>query len=150
MYGNPAATNGVILPLPMTKRTTVALVCLSFFASVGCQRTVHITEPMTWECAPDEYKPAFAARPDEYVRFRFVNDPRWFEVESSKDFCADMQKAARPVVNVEFELWGRSHTLRGYRVIAVDGRPLENVGGWGNSGANDPSGPSPLNHAFAR
>lgn len=105
---------------------------------------------MTWECAPEEYKPAFTARPDEYVRFRFVKDPHWFEVESGKSLCSDMQKAARPVVTVEFELWGRSHTLQGYRVTSVDGRPIYDAGGWGHSGANDPSGPSPLNQAFAR
>jgi len=105
---------------------------------------------MTWECAPDEYKPAYYAKPDEYVRFRFVKDPHWFEVESSKNLCFEMEKAARPIVNVGFELWGHSHTLRGYRVTSVDGRPMKNVGGWGHSGANDPSGPSPLHEAFAR
>ena len=125
----------------MKARIQIALVSLSCLVNVGCQRTVRVTEQMTWECAPDEYKPALYARPDEYVRFRFVEDPHWFEVESSKNFCSDMRKAARPVVNVEFELWGHSQTLQGYRVTSVDGRPIHNVGGWANG--HDPSGPSP-------
>jgi hypothetical protein len=110
---------------------------------------MYVTEAMTWECAPMEYKPSYYARADEYVRFRFVKDPHFYEVESSKDFCSDMRSAARPVVNVEFELWGRAHRLHWYRVVSVDGRPIRNVGGWGNSGANDSSGLSPLSHAFA-
>ncbi len=123
------------------------LVCLIF---VGCKRTMYVTEPMTWECAPEEYKPSYDARADEYVRFRFVMDPHFFEVQSSKNLCSEMRNAARPVVNVKFELWGYSHRLHGYRVKSIDGRPIELVGGWGSSGANGGSGPSPLSSAFAQ
>lgn len=117
---------------------------------VGCRRTVHVTEQMTWECAPEEYKSGYYAKPDEYVRFRFVDKPNYFEVESSRNFCSELRKAGRSVVSVEFELWGQGHTLRGYRMVSVDGRSLQNIGGWGESGAKDPSGPSPLYDAFAR
>ena len=118
--------------------------------NVGCQRTVHVTQQMTWECAPDEYKPAFHARPDEYVRFRYVENLRCFDVETSKNFCAELHKTAKPVVDVGFELWGRSHTLQGYRIVSVDGRPIQDVGGWGDVGANEYSGPCPPNRVFAR
>lgn len=134
----------------MKPRIRIALVCLSCLVNVGCQRTVHVTEQMTWECAPDAYKPAFYARPDEYVRFRYVENPRCEDVETSKDFCAELRKAGKTVVNVDFELWGHSHTLRGYRIVSVDGRPIQDVGGWGYNGANDYSGPCPPNRAFAR
>jgi hypothetical protein len=103
---------------------------------------------MTWECAPDEYHSAYYARPDEYVRFRYVENPRSEEVESSRNFCAELRKGGKTVVNVEFELWGYGYSLRGYRMVSVDGRPMHNVGGWAHSGANDYSGPSPVDRAF--
>jgi hypothetical protein len=40
--------------------------------------------------------------------------------------------------------------LRGYRTVAVDGRQIQNVGGWGHSGANDYVGSCPPHLAFAR
>ena len=134
----------------MKPRIRVSLVYLLCLVNAGCQRTVHVTEQMTWECAPDEYKSAYYAKPDEYVRFRYVENPRCEEVESSRNFCAELQKAGRTVVDVKFELWGYSHTLHGYRMVSVDGRPTQDLGGWGHSGANDYSGPSPLDRAFAR
>lgn len=120
-----------------------AIVCLSCVVTVGCTRTIRVTEQMTWECAPDEYKPAYYARPDEYVRFRYVKNPRCFEVESARNLCSELSDAGRPVVNVEIEVWGRFHQVRGYRTLAVDGRALKDVGGWGNSGSNDASQPCP-------
>jgi hypothetical protein len=118
--------------------------------NVGCQRTVHVKEQMTWECAADEYNSRFYPRPDEYVRFRYVENPRCFDVETSKNFCAELRRAGKTVVNVDFELWGHSHTLRGYRIVSVDGRPIQDVGGWGHNGANDYSGFCPPHRAFAR
>lgn len=41
-------------------------------SSLGCQRSVEVTKQMTWECAPEEYKAGYYARPDEYVRLRYV------------------------------------------------------------------------------
>ncbi len=134
----------------MKRLLTIAPTVLICLILVGCKRTMYVTEAMTWECAPEEYKPSYYARADEYVRFRFVKDAHFFEVETSRNFCSEMRGASPPVVNVEFEVWGYSHSLQGYRVMSVDGRPIQNVGGWGNSGANDSSGPSPLNYAFAR
>jgi hypothetical protein len=106
-----------------------------------CERPKYVTKAMTWECAEDEYKSSFYARPDEYVRFRFVENPHCFEVESSKNFCSELRKNSRTVVNVEFEVWENGH-----RIIAVDGRPIKDVGGWGHNGANDYSGPCPPKH----
>lgn len=115
---------------------------------IGCERTIHVTEKMTWQCAPNEYKPAFSAKPDEYVRFRYVENPHCFEVLTSKNFCAELQDAVKSTVDVDFEVWGRSKKVQGYRIVAVDGRPLQQTAGWGGSGANDYSGPSPIDNAF--
>jgi len=114
----------------------------------NCSRTVHVREQMIWECAPQEYNPAFYARPDEYVRFRYLENPYYFELESSKNFCAELQKAGRSIVNVDFEIVGERKKVRGYKILAVDGRPIEDVGGWGSSGANDDTGHSPIDDAF--
>jgi hypothetical protein len=103
---------------------------------------------MTWECAPGEYKPGYYAKPDEYVRFRFVENPRCLELESSRNFCAELQKAGRPVVNAEFEVWGNWGSVHGWRMLAVDGRPLQNVGGWGYAGSQDNSARCPLDDAL--
>ena len=45
----------------MKPRIRLSLVYLLCLVNVGCQRTVHVTEQMTWECAPDEYKAAYYA-----------------------------------------------------------------------------------------
>lgn len=135
--------------LLMKPHMATALICLLGLA-VGCQRAIHVTEEMTWKCVPEEYNPAYYAKPGEYVRFWFVENPHYEELESSKNFCAELRKANRPIVKVEFELWGYRHNLHGYRFVSVDGRPIQNVGGWGSSGSRGSAGPSPLDKAFAR
>jgi hypothetical protein len=130
----------------MTLRLGIGIICGLFLSTLACTRTVHVTERMTWECAPDEYKPAFYARPDEYVRFRYVANPRCFEVESARDLCSTLSKAGNAVVNVEFEVWGKGHSIRGYRMLSVDGHALQDVGGWGNSGSNDAQQPCPISN----
>jgi hypothetical protein len=65
------------------------------------------------------------------VQFRYVENPHCEEVESSRNFCAELREAGKAVVNVEFELWGYSHTLHGYRMVSVDARPIRDVGGSG-------------------
>jgi len=62
-----------------------ALLVAAFVAYLGLfsgtlEHSVRIQKQMTWESAPEEYKSAFYARPDEYVRFRFVENPHCFEV----------------------------------------------------------------------
>ncbi len=103
---------------------------------------------MTWECAPSEYKPGYYAKPDEYVRFRFVENPRCLEVDSAKNLCAELQQAGRPIVNAEFEVRSDWSGVRGWRMLAVDGHPLQDVGGWGSSGRQDYSGRCPMDDAL--
>jgi hypothetical protein len=123
----------------------LSLLCV---APISCTRTVQLTEQMTWECAPGEYNPGYYAKPDEYVRFRFVENPHCFELESSKNFCAEMKKAGHSVVNAEYKVWGYGGEVHGFTMLAVDGRPLENVGGWGSIGSENYAGRCPIDYAF--
>ena len=102
-----------------------AAVCFLLVAQLACDSHRHVTKPMTWECAEDEYNSSFSAKPDEYVRFRFVENPHCFDVQSSKNFCAQLSKGGNAVVDVEFEVW-----KHGYNMVVVDGRPIQDVGGW--------------------
>lgn len=123
----------------MKQFVQVACIC-SLLITTSCNRHGFVTKPMTWECAESEYNPGFYAKPDEYVRFRFVENPHCFEVETSKNFCAELRNSGKQVVNVDFEVWSNGH-----RMVAVDGRAIRDVGGWGSNGANDYSGRCPPN-----
>ena len=90
---------------------------------VGCTRHVEVSKQMSWECAPEEYKQGYYAKPDEYVRFRFVEDPRCFEVESAKNLCADLRNIGKPAITARFDVWG-GPLKQGYHMIAVEQRPL--------------------------
>ena len=112
-----------------------ACLCLGF---VACTRSVQVTKQMTWQCAPEEYNKAYYARPDEYVRLRYVENPKCEEVESARNLCREMQNIGKPVVDVQIDVWGGSFlAAKGYRLTSIENRPLVNVGGWGHSGCHD-------------
>jgi hypothetical protein len=113
---------------------------------IGCGRRVNVTKQMTWECAPDEYNATYYARPDEYVRFRFVEEPRCFEVESARNLCAELRSIGKPVVSVNFEVFGgpKPFSPEGYKMLAVEGLPLRDAGGWADNGSKDFSGVCPI------
>lgn len=125
----------------MKQLLRVAAVCSLVVIVPGCDRHRYVTKPMTWECAESEYKPSFKAKPDEYARFRFVENAHCFEVESSKNFCAELHQSGKAIVDVKFEVWKHGH-----RMVAVDGRSVQDVGGWGSNGANDYTGACPPNN----
>ena len=119
---------------------TICMIC--FF---GCTRHVVVNKEMTWECAPEEYKQAYYARPDEYVRFRYVEDPHCFEVESSRNLCAELRQIGKPLITATFEVHGgRFLASQGYEMIAVEQIPLVRVGGWGSSGVNGETDRCPI------
>ena len=83
------------------------------------------------------------------MRFRFVTDPSYEEEVSGKGLCDQLKASGKKVVVVEYETWGNFYRgLIGYREVAVDGKPIVDVGGWGSSGARERVGPSPLEKAF--
>jgi len=115
----------------------------------GCNRQGHLTrvgKQMTWECAPEHYMSQY---PDaQPVRLRYVEDPHYEEVISGRDLCDQLKGSGKTVVLVQFEAWGNSNGLVGYREISVDGKAIVNAGGWGSSGATNPVGPHPLEKLF--
>ena len=132
-------------PLTRVAKIPVLIGLATCITSFGCTRHVDVEKKMTWECAPEEYKQSYYARPDEYARFRFVEDPHCFELESAKDLCSELRQIGKPTVSARFEVWGgRFLAARGYRITSIEGRPLVDVGGWGSSGANDPIGRCPI------
>jgi hypothetical protein len=127
-------------------RAVLACVLLAFIL-FGCERTVTVKKQMTWECAPEEYKQGYGARSDEYVRFRYVENPSCFEVESARNLCAELRSAGKPAVEIEFEVWGGPTPFSrgpGYNIAAIDGRAFADVGGWGNNGSNNFTGECPI------
>jgi hypothetical protein len=130
------------------KRSVLVTVGYGLLTSglISCGRRINVTKQMTWECAPDEYNAAFYARPDEYVRFRYVEEPRCFEVESARNLCAELRSIGKPVVSVSFEVFGgpKPFSREGYKMLAVEGRPFKDVGGWADNGSKDFSGVCPI------
>ncbi len=118
-------------------------ICMACF--FGCARHVVVHKEMTWECAPEEYKQGYYARRDEYVRFRFVDDPHCFEVESSKNLCGELRQLGKPIITATFDVWGgRFLAPQGYEMLAVEQKRLINTGGWGSSGANGATDRCPI------
>ena len=129
------------------KNVCVAIVVVLFllFAVSRIVREVRFRETklMTWECAPDRYMPAY---PDaQPVRFRYLENPHYEEVVSGRGLCDQLKSGGKTVVAVEYELSGdRIQGLRGINEIAVDGKPIVEVGGWGSSGGDGSAAPHPL------
>src|SRR5579863_173985 len=125
----PTATNscGAILGLNyLCMSHHQRLICMAAVAvafllfTISCEREirVRVAEPMSWECVPEHYMPAYPeAQP---VRFRFVEDTHYEEVVSGRGLCDQLKNGGKPVVTVEFELWGdKVRGLRGWNEIAV-------------------------------
>ena len=115
--------------------------CLS-----GCDHYYRAKVKMTWECVPALNMPQY---PDaQAVRLRFVENPAYFEVVSGRGLCDQLTVSGQKVVTVEYRMWGTHAGLHGFNEESIDGKPIVNAGGAGGSGANDPTGPSPINRLF--
>jgi len=130
-------------------RLAVMLSLLSVLP-MSCTRTAHVVKQMTWECAPGEYKSGYYAKPDEYVRFRFVENPHCVELESSRNFCSEMKMAGHSIVNAEFKVTGDWRGVHGFKMLSVDARPLKDVGGWGAAASENYAGRCPLDDAMEK
>jgi hypothetical protein len=135
------------------KHICVAVVVVLFllFAALRTEREVRVrvTKLMNWECAPEHYMPAYPeAQP---VRFKYVENSHYEEVVSGRGLCDQLKNEGKTVVAVEYQLWGdHIHGLRGFHEIAVDGKPIVDIGGWGSSGGDGSTTPHPLTLAFRR
>ncbi len=128
-----------------------SLAVLALFFS-GCDRHVRVVKEMIWECAPERYMREY---PDaQPVRFRFVENPHHEVVTSGRGLCDQLEASGKKVVSVEFDVFGnRWNGLHGFNDVAVDGRAIVDVGGWGSSGSHsngpgDPAGPHPFEALF--
>ena len=124
-------------------------------AATGCSlsplRHVREQKEMTWKCVPELSRadsPGYQA-----VRFRFVQDPRYGEVNLARGLCDQLTSAGKAVVLVDFEAWGNSSQgLVGYREITIDQRAV--IPGTGSTSffeqhdPAEPRGQHPLSTPF--
>lgn len=120
-------------------RPVTTLLLLLMLWAAGCTRHVNVSKEMTWECSPEDFMPEYPeAQP---VRFTYVENPSYYDVVPGKGLCDQLKASGKRVVVVQFETHGNSSRgLIGYHEVAVDGKPIINAGGWGYSGAHEPSG----------
>ena len=110
----------------------------------GCDRHVRVTMHMDWECLPPEPSTQYPnAQP---VRFRYVENPGYFDVTSGRGLCEQLRSSSHKTAQVTYEVWGTSHGLHGYRIESVNGLPLQDFGGPARSGHDGmgTGGPHPL------
>jgi hypothetical protein len=82
---------------------------------------------MTWECAPEHYKPQDPEA--QSVRFKFVEDPSYEDEVFGKGLCDQLRTSGKRTVLVQYDTWGNSYRgLFGYREVSVDGKPIVAAG----------------------
>ena len=99
----------------------------------GMDRHVRVTREMAWECLPAERDVRYPeAGP---VMFRYIEDPRYFDVASGRGLCGQLRASGRNTARVTYEVWGTaSRGLHGYRMELINGLPLQDIGGSARSG----------------
>jgi hypothetical protein len=121
------------------------LVVAAVIVCGGCDRHVHVTKEMTWECVPAERDPGY---PDaEPVMFRYAEDPAYFDVASGSGLCQQLRSSGKSTVRVTYDVWGSSLGLHGYRIDLINGQPLQDIGA-GRSGYHGTGNPGP--HPLAK
>jgi hypothetical protein len=115
----------------------------------SCERHVHVTREMAWECVPAERDPGY---PDaEPVMFRYTENPAFYDLASGRGLCLQLRASGKSTADVTYEVWGTpSRGLHGYRMELINGRPLQDIGGRAGSGYQGigNSGPHPLTRAL--
>jgi hypothetical protein len=115
----------------------------------GCDRYVHVTKEMSWECVPAERDPRYPEA--EPVVFRYPEAPGFYDLASGRGLCEQLRASGRSTVKVAYEAWGSLfQPLHGYRIESVEGRPLRDIGGPARSGYSGQghSDPHPLTKAL--
>lgn len=83
------------------------------------------------------------------VEFRYVEKPNYHVVQFGKGLCDQLTSTAKEVVTIDFEVWGNWRgELLGYRLVAVDGEKIVDVGGFSTSGMTGNDRPHPLEKYF--
>jgi hypothetical protein len=110
----------------------VLLFACSLPVIAGCYREVRTVKQMTWECEPAWDRHNYPEV--QSVRFRYIDAPRYSELVPGRHLCDDLRASGKPVVLVEFVVFGDPWDgVRGTRISAIDGRPYASGGGFGSS-----------------
>ena len=114
----------------------------------GCERHVHVTMEMTWECLGAQSSSQVSDL--QPVRFRYLEDPAYFDDSSGRGLCRQLRASGNQTAQVAYEVWGYFGKLHGYRIERVNGKPLEDFGGQAGSGyeGTGTGGPHPLAKAL--
>ena len=128
--------------------SVISVVAVAFLCC-GCDRHVHVTKEMAWECLPAERDLQY---PDaEPVMFRYVEDPEYFDVASGRGLCQQLRTSGKSTARITYDAWGSSfQPLHGYRIELINGQPLQDIGGPARSGRRGMGngGPHPLSRAL--
>ena len=128
-----------------SRLTAMLLVLGTAILCAGCDKHVHVTKEMAWECLPGKTDPQY---PDaEPVIFRYPEAPGFFDMASGRSLCQQLRASGRSTAKVTYDVWGSSFMgLHGYRIELVNGQRLQDIGGPAGSGYHGEgnSGPHPL------
>ena len=96
----------------------------------GCRREYAVVRQATWTCVSQFYR-----SPDpniQTVEFRFVDNPREFEVDPAMFLCDDLKQAAEPVAELRFIEVRSIYGLNGggTRLSTINGKEYKVVAGW--------------------
>jgi hypothetical protein len=127
----------------------VLLVVAAAILCGSCDRHVHVTREMAWECLPAERDPGY---PDaEPVMFRYTENPAYYDFASGRGLCQQLRASGKSTAEVKYEVWGTaSRGLHGYHIELINGLRLQDIGGPARSGyhGNGKSGQHPLTRAL--
>ncbi len=107
----------------------------------GCDRHVHVTKEMKWECVPTEQS-------STSVILRYLEDPQYFDVVASPDLCRQLQASGIATAKVTYDVWGNFvQTLHGYRIEWINGQAVHSSGGSSGHDGTGSNKPHPLTTA---
>ena len=104
---------------------------------------------MAWECLPAERDARYPEA--EPVMFRYMENPEYYDLKSGRGLCQQLRASGKSTAEVTYDVWGTaSRGLHGYRIELINGLPLQDIGGPGESGYGGMgnSGPHPLASAL--
>src|SRR5262245_13510342 len=118
-----------------TRRTGCSVISLVAIVLLGCgfERHVRVTKEMAWVCLPAERD---LRNPEaEPVMFRYTENPDYYDLQSGRGLCQQLQASSKSTVRVTYDVWGTAaQGLHGYRIELINGVPLQDIGGPARSG----------------
>jgi hypothetical protein len=89
--------------------------CLALLSA--CDRHIQTEKEMTWDCKPDRYYDGL-----QWVEFRFVENPNYFDTEVGPRLCDALKSLGRSRVVMKFDLLGDFVSgFRGQSTVGIDG-----------------------------